>query len=906
MSLPPRLVAVFAAVALLADLPGLFTRGDVLRGVVVTFLAALVAALGALLPGGRGPRKPRLVLAMLPLVVPGLGLVALEGATAAGVLRLAAPWIALSALGVGALLLWQRDEERDLTWGALLLAGAVAGGWVLVDGLVRGAAGVGPFGRPGIAGPVLASLLAVAWVHPVLRRPWVRRVVLALLAAGLVSTFSRVGLAAGVLGSVGTLGLAHAGRAGLWLRRAFVAVAAAGVLLLALAVAGHARIPGGGDTLDVRLGLYRASTRLIAEAPLVGHGLGSFPAEILRVRDPDEARRSRGRRPLVGHDDYLHATTEGGVLAGLALIVWLAGLLGVGLATLKGAERTARGRVAAVMGALLTIAIAALGENVLLDPAITLIAGFAVAAILGAANRRAAPAGKIPRALTIALALLALLAAGVKGRDLISDVHLRRYQEGLAAPQGPLAAILAARDELERGALRWRPDSAIAWYRLGVARATLKDPAQAREAYAKALAADPGMTEARLDTAQTHAAEGVPAAAREVLEEALRHDPTRFDVRIRLGHLAMGEEPIPGEASGADHDPVAALRAYNEAGRLAPDRFEIRVAQARLARRRGELPDAGEHLRAALESVAPDAARILRTPPPDDPRARQAMAGKMVARQRDALNALALHPESAEILLESFRLAELERKAPDLWVAGFLKLALLVNPRLAGAMETEARRFLEIARAREEDAQTAVEGSLIKPDYRRADRAFDAAALRLAALLHAELIDPDRVLREARQDAEAKAWRLANARYRALLSHAAALPPARGEGRARQLDVLAELYSESAKVATRIDSARARHAYARARATRGAAHLVRGEWAQAREWLGRAAEDAPEDAEVRLALARALLQLDALDEAEASLLEALRLAPGLAEGVRADPDMLPLLQRERVREALDR
>ena len=904
MTFPSRLVAAGAAVVLLADVPGLFTRGDVLRGVAFAFFAAVLAVLGALLAGRAGPPRGRVGLALLPLLVPALGLLAGGGSDASAVLRLAAPWIGLTAVTLGALLLWSREDERDRTWLALLLAGAAAGLWVLADALVRGGAGVGPFGRPGIAGPVLAALLAAACVHPVLGRRGLRPVVLLLLAAGLVSTFSRVGVAAGSLAAIGTLGLALRGGRGLWLRRAFVAGAASGLLALALAVGGHVKIPGGGDTLDVRLGLYRASVRLVAEAPLRGHGLGRFPVEILRVRDADEARISRGRRPLVGHDDYLHATTEGGLGAGLALLVWLAGLAALGLGALRRSTAARRPAVAAVLGALLALAIAALGENVLLDPAAGLIAGLAAASLLGAASAGGGRPRRLPRALAIALAALALLTAGVKARDLASDLHLRRYQDRLEAPVAPLEALLLAREELEQGALHWRPDSPIAWYRLGASRANLKDRTGARAAYAQALLADPGMTEARLDIAQTYVAEGNRAAAREALEGALPHDPTRFDLRIRLGHLAVGEEPVPGEASGEDHDPVAALRAYNEAGRLDPDRFELGVAQARLARRRGQLEAAAGYLRGALETIAPEAARILRTPPPTDDGAREAMAQRLIARQREALNTLAEHPESAEVLLESFRLAELEGKAPDLWIAGLLKLALLVNPRLAGAVEGEARRFLDVGTSRAEQARAAVEGTLTRPDYDRADRAFDAAALRLAGLLHAEVLDPERLLREARQEADARAWRAAYARYRALLSHAASLPPAAGADRARQLDVLAELYSESAKVATRTDSQRAKHAYARSRAMRGAAHLLRGEWDEARTWLTRAAEEAPADGEVRLALARALVELGDLDAAEEALLEAVERAPVLASAARADESLLPVLTRERVRRAL--
>ena len=154
MLFPSRLLAALAALGLLAYVPGVFTRGDVLRGVVVAFLAAVAAVLGALLPSGTRPSGRRLLVALLPLLVPALGLIAGAG-DAVQVLRLSAPWIALATLTVGASLVWFREEDADRTWRARLIAGAVAGIWVVVDALLRRGAGVGPFGRPGIAGPVL-------------------------------------------------------------------------------------------------------------------------------------------------------------------------------------------------------------------------------------------------------------------------------------------------------------------------------------------------------------------------------------------------------------------------------------------------------------------------------------------------------------------------------------------------------------------------------------------------------------------------------------------------------------------------------------------------------------------------------------------------------------------------------
>lgn len=862
---PARLLALGIAVVLLADVPGAFTRGDVLRGVLFPFLAAAAAALGVLLPARRTESVLLFGLLLLPLAIPISGLFSATGGDLAPVLRASAVWLGLAALALGLTRTWHDESDVLFAWRALVGAGAIAAAWTLFDALARQAPGAGPFGRPGIAGPVLAALLAAAVFLPQRGRRALRTVLVLLLAAGCAATLSRTGLLAALLGVLGAGALTTGeGTRQRW-RLAFGAVAVVAAVAVALAGTGHLRIPGGGTTLEVRFGLYRAAGRLVAERPVTGHGMGSFPVEILRVRDAEEAGLSRGRRPVVAHDDYLHVAAEGGLPAALAFLVYVGGVLGVGIAATRRARDGPSKRLAgAATGAFLALAVAALGEDVFLDPAGVLVAGLAAASVVACSPGAGRGIARGLPFLFVPLALLSLGAAGIKTRDLMADVHVDRYRDILGSRADPLTASFAVQDHLIEGALPWREDHAEAWYRLGVHRAKLGSFAEARRAWTKALEADPGMTEARLDIAKSFEMQGRTDDARAALEEAARHDPTRYELHMRLGHLALGPEPVAGERSDEAFDAVRAHRHYNEAERCGPDRFETWVARARIARRRGDLPQAGELLRRAQ----------------------------------------ALSPNMPETVLESFRLAEVERTASDLVAVGVLGLALVSNPDLAFTIATEAERFLDEGREREAAARRAVAGTLQAPDYAAADRAYDAAARRIAGLLHARMLSPARVITAATADESAAAWRSTLARLRALLSWASLEPVETPMARKVHLENLADLFQWAAKVASRTDATLARHFYARAHAAQGALLIEEEDWKAARDVLEGAVEEAPENAEIRLGLARALVQTGDLERAEKAVLEALRIAPDLADAVRREPDFEPLQRRPAIRRAL--
>lgn len=73
----------------------------------------------------------------------------------------------------------------------------------------------------------------------------------------------------------------------------------------------------GATSAQVRLGYWQGATTLVAERPLLGHGLHGFAAHGTRTMPLD------GEPSLHVHNDVLEATVDGGLLAGVAM----AGLL---------------------------------------------------------------------------------------------------------------------------------------------------------------------------------------------------------------------------------------------------------------------------------------------------------------------------------------------------------------------------------------------------------------------------------------------------------------------------------------------------------------------------------------------------------------------------------------------------
>ncbi len=856
------LLALGAAVVLLAGVPAhlrdpVFTTGYALRAVLFALLTA-----GALFAAWAGPgTRPALgwrhgVLMALPLLVALVALPAFDG-TWAGAGRHGTTWVLLTLWPLALLWVWRDDAEPAQLLRWLVGAGAVAALLALIP-VVTGAPAIGPFGRTGVAGPLFGALVAPAiFCSPIRHKLW-RWAPFVVLVAACLLTRSRTGIAAAMIGV--PLALAIGLPDEIWRRRlrlatAGVAVAAAVVVLLA-----------AGRTLDVRFGLHRASLTSIGQAPVRGHGLGSYAVLAIENRDLAEARLEPRRRPFHAHLDYLHASVEGGVPAGLLLLGFVGGL---GWLALRGSgPRRAR---AAATGIVATLGIAALGDGVLVDPAPALLLGCAAAMLLRRDETK--PAGVLPQVPVVAGALLALALGFVLAKDALADRELMRYRQQIEREVTPAVAERAAKTHLEEGALTWRADLPEALYRLGVQHASAGAYDAARDVYRRALRADPGLTEARLDLAQTYQLEGRYDDAKTVLLEAQRRDPTRYDVPRRLMEIALGPEPVPGDAPG-DVDEIEVLRRMNEARALAPERFENELDEARFERRRGDLARAGALVRAALAKT-PDPAR-----PP------------------------------AEVLIESFRLAEVEGGASDLFTASILLEALLKNPRPARRLELEAEGFIADGEVRE---LAAIEKSGDPPveEMRAANRAFRAAAIRFTALLYAGRIDPAVFLVRAKADKAASRMRTALARYRSLLAWT--LPPQRGSKTVsalagpERLEALAregDLLLEAASVANHTDKLLAAFYRTRGQLRIGVELLEKRQARMAELRLSSALETDPNLADAHYALSRAYAQQDQVEAGERSLLEALRLKPELKGPALAEPDLEEVRKRTAVRTRL--
>ena len=110
-----------------------------------------------------------------------------------------------------------------------------------------------------------------------------------------------------------------------------------------------------------------------------------------------------------------------------------------------------------------------------IDPAGTLVAGMGAAAILTRARAASDRPRLVGTVLLSVLCVMSLAATAVLARDMLADRELRRFRDGLARALLPLDALVHARRHLEQGVLRWRPDHAIAWYRLGALRYQVLD-----------------------------------------------------------------------------------------------------------------------------------------------------------------------------------------------------------------------------------------------------------------------------------------------------------------------------------------------------------------------------------------------------------------------------------------------
>ena len=871
------LVGGGAALLLLAAVPSAFSAGYVLRGFLLALgAAAALVGFGLQRAGPLPVGKDAWLIALLPLGIPLLGLLSAGREDAWTWWRHAAPWLALALLP----LIWGRalldDRARVRAWQIAGIAALAAALWTAIDALQRGAAGAGPFGRPGVAGPVLAAL-AVPTVMA-LGRSRLARIAIAMTFLGaLVSTRSRTALIAFGIACVAWFVLTRPRTS----RRRVARVALAGLAVCflygALGVAGHLPLPGSRHTADVRLGLHRASFALVQEAPLTGQGMGRFGKEVLRVRDLQEARLESGRRPTHAHDDYVHVATEVGLLGGVLLFFFVVLTLARTLRAVRRRDRDpGHGLRAACWAGLVALGVASFGDGVLIDPAGVMAFALCAATLWGSVAMPSLGAVKQVRLRQVAwlLAPVLLVCTWAHGKEVAADAAFTDYLKatGSLLRRGTAASMdTLAQDQLVNGVLQQRPDDARAWYQLGLHRARKGEYVGAREAFRQAIRHDPSTTEARLDLATVYEMQDRPDDARDALLEARRWDPTRFDVALRLGHLALGPEPVAGDPL-PEVDIEAVLKRYNVARALHPDRIENTIAEARIARRLGDTEQCGKLLRQVMRNlgVGQDEA------PP-------------------------------EVLLESFRLAEVE-KARQGAQATILLLALRRDPRLAGLVRKEAEQWLALGEAREKEATPVLRPGVARLDDTASQRAYDAATIRYTGLLFAGQFDPAQMLRLAKSEWAERRNRRALVRYRALLAWSNPDTEADADlddaARMQALAKRGDLFIEAAQVAKPVDGDRSRLYFDRGHALIGAELLAKGEWRHAARQLRNVLKSTPDAAEARLALAHALVRDGQRDAAEAELVRALTDKPALRAEAHRTLAFRVLYDRPRVRDVM--
>ncbi len=284
-------------------------------------------------------------------------------------------------------------------------------------------------------------------------------------------------------------------------RRLVVAVLAASLLLVAGAAAIEGGTPDDGatatrlsSTATNRYAYWEVALSSFADAPLQGHGSGSFGADWLRERDVPEVVRD-------AHSLELETAAELG-LAGLALLGLLLGGVGAAAAVALGRER------AAAVGPVAGLAVWAVHSALDWDwemPALTLVA-LLLAGLLLALADEARPAGRTPLAARGALALAGValaagLAAELRSANLVAGVRgspdrsgaldsLERARELSLDRTTPdvdrVRLLLFRRRDREAAAIadvvaRREPENAYAWELVRLANETV-DPARAREA----------------------------------------------------------------------------------------------------------------------------------------------------------------------------------------------------------------------------------------------------------------------------------------------------------------------------------------------------------------------------------------------------------------------------------------
>ncbi len=591
---------------------------------------AVIAAIGAIVTGPRGS----LVGPVTALACIAAARLVAQAADPAAAVRTIARGVAIAALAAG-------------LYGVLQKAGLDVTPWA------SRREPVATFGNTSFAAEFQAAALPFSLLLALRRDSGLVDRVLGGSAAlaGIVhvgialSRTDYVAAAAG-LGAAACLLLHARGR-----RRAAAGLAAAGVVAgVALGFAFVAAARGDGpswlgrsDTMAVRTGIWSATTRMIADAPVRVAGtpfVDAFPA----WREADEFRISLGRRVETPHHDWLEiafALGVPGLLAALGVVVLLAKRL-VATASTHAAESAALG------GSLAALAVSALASSPLSHPATALLPALAAGLVVALAPRPLRGATLPARRTDVAFAV-------ALGATLVG---------------GPTLSTL-------------RSDGFLA---LGRTELDARNPARALALLDAAAAADSQAADARFELGSLLRSAGRSDEAIAALESARAIRPGDLNYRVNLAYAlrAAGRSDDAakmvedGLAQCAFHPLLLAARAIfiAEKGRDAEALAEVRLAVKMLP--------GDPRLRALAAEMALPRAPSPTAEPPDVIRIDESVFAAPAAREAALDALLGLHA--------AHETEELGRSARSM---------LRRDPGLLGPLVTRARR---LAATRPDDA----------------------------------------------------------------------------------------------------------------------------------------------------------------------------------------------------------
>lgn len=346
-------------------------------------------------------------------------------------------------------------------------------------------------------------------------------------------------IGAGLLAGLGLAAFAALGLSG---RARLVTLVAAAVVLVALVgpsrLRRHAEIaredPGVARSVN-----WATAARIIRQAPLLGHGGGSYALEHARQRGAD------GNETAHAHQGYLEAAAENGA----AMLPLLATLLAaVGRAALR-----SRGILDASAAACAVVFLAHAGIDFgWSDPAFGVPAAMVVGCVLGRGVHAIPERGH--RAVVVVALGLVVLASSVP-RSIAAGLAERALEAGARGDHGGAVALLARAgraDPLDSrlAAARAAASMALATTSSGDARRHLLEDA-ARDAE-RAASLSPRSAAHRVLWAQVLTAQGRRFEALAQASRAAQLAPHRADARSLRQELLEGVDAPDGSAPDGD------------------------------------------------------------------------------------------------------------------------------------------------------------------------------------------------------------------------------------------------------------------------------------------------------------------------------------------------------------------